>query len=343
MTATTLEQLSEQHGIGRAYHDYRGEFKVFSTATRLALLGAMGVDTSAMATPTGDAGNSPAPSAEPIPRALVVQQGEPVVLRLPAVKPNDATSLAWTLETEGGATESGTADLASLWQQAGPAAGAGAISWTVPFGSQPVAGYHRMSLRIGANAVIPLRLIVTPPQCFQPQALHNDQRLWGITLQLYTLRSSGNWGIGDFGDLMDVIELAAPLGCGLIGLNPLHALFPAEPEHISPYSPSSRQFLNPLYICLPRIPEAQACGPLQRFLQDEGVKQLGRLRASANVDYPRVAALKLHWLRALYEEFRLYQLPADSERARAFRRIASAPETDLCCDRRLARLACRLP
>jgi 4-alpha-glucanotransferase len=180
-----------------------------------------------------------------------------------------------------------------------------------------------MSVRIGAHAPISLSVIVTPAQCYQSEALQNDRQLWGITLQLYTLRSSGNWGIGDFGDLMDVIELAAPFGCSLIGLNPLHALFPAEPEHISPYSPSSRQFLNPLYICLPRIPEAQACRPLQLFLEGEGIERLSQLRASANVDYGAVAALKFRWLRVLHDEFRLRHLPVGSERARAFRRFVA--------------------
>jgi 4-alpha-glucanotransferase len=323
MTATTLEQLSGQYGIGHAYHDYRGEFKVFSTATRLALLRAMGVDTSRAAASSGGGGKSQAATAEPFPRVLVVQQGEPFVLNLPALNPDRATPLAWTFETEAGFTEAGTASIAAIEQATSHAGLVDAVPWTVPLASPPVAGSHRLSVRIGADAAIPLSVIVTPAQCYQPQALQNDRRLWGITLQLYTLRSSGNWGMGDFGDLMEVIELAAPLGCGLIGLNPLHALFPAEPEHISPYSPSSRQFLNPLYVCVPRIPEAQTCRRLQQFLEGEGIERLSHLRATANVDYGGIAAVKLHWLRVLHEEFRLHLLSGDSERVRSFRRFVA--------------------
>lgn len=320
---TTLEQLSEQYGIGHAYHDYRGELKVFSTETRLALLAAMGVDPAANAVGPGAATAHRAGMADGLPRVLVVTQGEPVILNLPRARLAGGV-LSWTLEAEGGATDVGTINTGALLQSADHGRDADLAAWTLPQDRVPGIGYHRLSIRIGERAVGTVSLIVTPPQCYEPESLRNAGRVWGITLQLYTLRSTGNWGIGDFGDLMDLIELAAPLGCGLIGLNPLHALFPAEPEHISPYSPSSRQFLNPLYISLPRIPEANTCASFQQFLSDEREGELGRLRAAANVDYRGVATLKLHWLRILHREFRERHLAAETERALSFRRFVAA-------------------
>ena len=70
---------------------------------------------------------------------------------------------------------------------------------------------------------------------------------WGISLQLYLLRSKHNWGIGDFGDLKTFRRVAADLGASVIGLNPLHAMFLDAPESASPYSPASRLFLNVLF------------------------------------------------------------------------------------------------
>lgn len=75
-----------------------------------------------------------------------------------------------------------------------------------------------------------------------------EHRAWGFAVQAYALRSARNWGIGDFEDLARLAEYATTLGADFIGVSPLHALFLAEPARISPYSPSSRSFLNPLLI-----------------------------------------------------------------------------------------------
>ena len=85
-------------------------------------------------------------------------------------------------------------------------------------------------------------------------------RAWGISLQLYGVRSERNFGIGDFEDLAQLAELAAAWGADFIGVNPLHALFSADPEQASPYSPSSRQYLNPIYIAVDRVIRADDAG-----------------------------------------------------------------------------------
>ena len=81
-----------------------------------------------------------------------------------------------------------------------------------------------------------------------------DGRCWGIACQLYSLRSERNWGIGDFEDLARFAEIAAAAGADFVGVNPLHALFLAAPERCSPFSPSNRAFLNPLYIAVDKAP-----------------------------------------------------------------------------------------
>src|SRR5262249_50806854 len=83
-----------------------------------------------------------------------------------------------------------------------------------------------------------------PRQAFQGP----PGRWWLLAVQLYGVRSRRNWGHGDFSDLLALIELAAEVGAGGVGLNPLHALLDSEPDQPSPYSPDSRLFLNPLYI-----------------------------------------------------------------------------------------------
>jgi 4-alpha-glucanotransferase len=125
-------------------------------------------------------------------------------------------------------------------------------------------------------------------QCYLPSWL-TESRVWGISLQLYELRSKSNWGIGDFADLRKMVEIAAGKGADFIGLNPLHALFLSEPDRNSPFSPSNRSYLNPIYIAVPLVsgyvPEA------------EEVRIAASLRDGDLVDYREVVALKLRALR----------------------------------------------
>jgi 4-alpha-glucanotransferase len=155
-------------------------------------------------------------------------------------------------------------------------------------------------------------------QAFLHQAFQGPSGRWWLpVVQLYGVRSRRNWGHGDFSDLLALIELAAEVGAGGVGLNPLHALFDGPPDEPSPYSPSSRLFLNPLYIDLDAIPEFEG----QRTA--EMTATIERLRQSEFVDYLGVAALKRHSLRAAHQAFLQHAAPARREDFAAFRRSRS--------------------
>src|SRR5204863_6564855 len=109
------------------------------------------------------------------------------------------------------------------------------------------AGYHRLEIE-AAGGTAEIGLVVAPASCHLPEALQPGARSWGLTAQLYGLRSARNWGIGDFSDLAELCRGIGAVGGAVVGINPLHALFAAEPRHFSPYSPSSRSWLNYLYI-----------------------------------------------------------------------------------------------
>ena len=154
-----------------------------------------------------------------------------------------------------------------------------------------------------------------PERCFQPAVLKDEGRVWGLTVQLYSLRSRRNWGMGDFGDLAALVDSIAAAGGAFIGLNPLHALFPDNPAHISPYSPSHRGFLNVLYIDVEAVPEWAACEAARcRHASADFQERLQALRATDVVDYVGVAQAKFALLPLLYEQFK----SADSARAAAF-------------------------
>jgi 4-alpha-glucanotransferase len=139
------------------------------------------------------------------------------------------------------------------------------------------------------------RLVVPAPErAHQPEALR-QHGVWMLAVQLYGVRSTRNWGIGDFTDLSTLLELSAEVGAAGIALNPLHAVLDGQP---SPYSPSSRLFLNWIYLDVERVP-----GYARRDADPDGSER-GRLRATDLVDYAGVFALKDKALRAAHRRFR---------------------------------------
>ncbi|MEH2482902.1 4-alpha-glucanotransferase [Nitrobacteraceae bacterium AZCC 2146] len=163
-------------------------------------------------------------------------------------------------------------------------------------------GMHRLHLTDASLFSEEAPFIVAPAKAFRGEF----DRSWILAVQLYGVRSARNWGIGDFTDLQSLIAMAASIGAGGVGLNPLHALFDDRPAECSPYSPNSRLFLNPLYIDVEQLPE---------FAANDSGDALEELRSGTFVDYVAVAAAKSAALRAAFEEF--YANPK-SPRQKAF-------------------------
>lgn len=168
-----------------------------------------------------------------------------------------------------------------------------------------------------SHAAVPIQEL---GPCYLPAPLRAGARIWGLTVQLYALRSQRNWGIGDFGDLRRLVSLAARHGADAVQISPLHALFPCWPDHISPYAPSSRLFLNPLYIDVEAIADYTECEAARTVVASPEFRSaLDRLRAADFVDYAAVGACKLRVLRLLYDSFReRHQATPGSERGSAF-------------------------
>lgn len=176
-------------------------------------------------------------------------------------------------------------------------------------------GYHQIAIDNHDQQQQAL-LIVAPVCCFK--AGPEDQKVWGINCQLYTLRSNRNWGIGDFTDLSELIELGAAAGMDLISLNPVHAPCTAEMDIASPYSPSDRRFLNPLYLDPEKVPEYGDSQALQieSRMQLEG--QLSSLRDLELIDYDAVARLKYSIYDQIFQYFLKYHIKSNSQRAIEF-------------------------
>jgi len=169
-------------------------------------------------------------------------------------------------------------------------------------------GYHSIKVcaKVGSAQVdTSSRFIVAPERCYIPAQFQQGARWWGIALQLYSLRSDRNWGVGDFGDLASVVEWTGrEMGAAVLGLNPLHALKNTKPYHISPYSPSSRLFLNDLYIDVEQVVEYQTAPEVKARLAEPSFRaRIEAARQGELVEYDAVKSIKREVLELCYRAF----------------------------------------
>lgn len=320
-----IDRLAELAGIQPLYQDIWGHTHHASVETKQALLAAMGIACGDEAAARESLRQwEQATWQRLLPAVSVHSVGESplrVILRLPA---RDLGRTArWRLILEQGGVLEGKFrpdTLAPMERAALPDGEYQALSLDLPPSCCETAGYHRLKLTLDGQAGAEMSLIVCPATCYQPPAVSGERKAWGVSVQLYGVRSARNWGMGDFTDLANLVDWAAGAGAALVGVNPLHALYLHNPRHCSPYSPSSRQFLNLLYIDVEAVPDYAECEAARAAVADPGFqRRLAALRTAPLVDYAGVAQAKSTILQRLYEHFRAHHLAVDSARARAFR------------------------
>jgi len=327
MSDDAIERLTQLHGIGASYYDFRNKPRDISRESKLAVLAAMEIDASdARAVDAAISQHSTVHWMRMLPPVIVVTRGKRATLCVSVPLDLKAASASWSIQTESGELRTGATRLNKLQvSERGATEGRKFERVELVLPQDLPLGYHAVTVTLDTGLSGESRLVVAPDTCYEPAIIQKGERVWGIAVQLYSLRSAGNWGMGDFHDLRELIELSAPLGCGIIGLNPLHALMPANPAHISPYSPSSREFLNVLYIAIPDVPEYTACEAAVVHVKSREFQQsLAELRSLDKVDYVRVAAAKFAVLRQLYEFFRATHLAHGTARAESFRKYVES-------------------
>ncbi|HDZ9156651.1 TPA: 4-alpha-glucanotransferase [Vibrio cholerae] len=246
---------------------------------------------------------------------LVVHQGSAIEVPLYLGVSARESEFDWRLQTEQGEVLEGYLQSQIVRDER---AEGGPLVFALP-NDLPL-GYHTLLIaRKRRKAPYEMTLIVTPQACYKQPALAQGKKLWGPSVQLYTLRTQHNWGMGDFGDLKQLVADIASRGGDFVGLNPIHALFPANPEGASPYSPSSRRWLNILYIDVSSVPEfALSAEAQQKVGSPEFQQRLQKVRDAHWVNYSEVAELKLSVLPLLFAEFKKRHLDKQSDRAHAF-------------------------
>ncbi|AZG73127.1 4-alpha-glucanotransferase [Shewanella livingstonensis] len=173
--------------------------------------------------------------------------------------------------------------------------------------NQPL-GYYHVSVDFVSDpaktATLHGQLMVAPSMAYQgrlTQTLTANKQSWGLNAQLYALRNDEQWGIGDFGNLAELIDYAAHGGADFILLNPLHALDISQPDNPSPYSPTDRRRLNPLYIQIEAVYEYNALN--EELLSQKWQQKRQVLNQAHLINYDEVQQLKYAAFEKLYQIF----------------------------------------
>ena len=269
--------------VGERYYDALGVERVVPAATRDAFIAELQAKSAVgFAPPT-----------------RVLRDGEPLTVEVTLPAEAWSESLLWTLRNERGSIHAGTLRLGDAPVIRFSVAGGSTLDTrriTIP--AAVGVGDHRLTLDVGTFGHAGIDVLVAPPAAYLP----GERRVWGLAVQLYTLRSERNWGIGDFGDLERVCMLAADAGATLVGINPLHAAHRSDPEAASPYAPASRRFLNWLAVDVRAVAESDDPA-VQAFVRSIAA-ELAALRRKPLVDYSGVAALKAPALRLCFAALR---------------------------------------
>ena len=156
-------------------------------------------------------------------------------------------------------------------------------------------------------------LAVAPSRCYSVGDALDTQvpRAWGLGVQLYSLRRAGDGGFGDTQALENLVRSAGERGADALAISPMHAMFSSDNHRYSPYSPSSRLFLNSLYAAPGTILGERA---VQAAIDAADLgPELGALEALPLIDWPAAAGAKQRLLRALYDGFSAGEHPLQAD------------------------------
>ncbi|MER2266314.1 malto-oligosyltrehalose synthase [Methylobacterium oxalidis] len=281
-----LERLADLVGIASGYTDAFGQHVETSLNARAGMLEALGF-------PAG----SEEQVAESLRRVEALRRGlvPPLIPvearrshRIPVRAGESAEgTLAWRLLDERGQAREGRATLSG-----------GERGLELP----PLTpGYHHLTVTLGDRSA-EAWVIAAPQRCWRPRAYADEEgaRDWGLAAQLYGLRSPGNLGIGTYADAGRAASDAGLRGASFLGLSPVHALFESDRTKISPYSPSSRLFLETLFIEPGALPGFK--GSRAEALLGEQRKRVEALRDAALVDHAGVWEVLSPVLQALWAD-----------------------------------------
>lgn len=254
MNETSLVRLAELAGIGVRFTDANGEEKTRDDQVLRSILAALGIDAS----------NDEATESS-IERLMQERYGRliaPTVLHIAGKSDTIVVNTGIleypraTLILEDGTTYQHELAITPMKDAvAVPCNGTFVASSQITIPADVPIGYHTLRVTVGEREE-QATLISAPERIKTLDNLKNHSKLWGWMVQLYSVRSSASWGVGDYADLADLLVKAKDkTGADFVLINPVHAGEPVAPLTPSPYLPAARNMVNITYIRPESIPE----------------------------------------------------------------------------------------
>lgn len=307
-----LHELAKVHGVSTTYWDWHGHLKEVAPETLIRVLNALGIAVPAV--PAESELSALIRAAEDdvwlttVPTCTIQREG---VWREVFIHVPDGESVSVTVTCEDGQTRPLTQvenwDPARVVDGAPRGRAAFALDETLPL------GYHTITASVGNGERSTGHLIVVPQRLDVP-TLDKREQQWGISSQLYSVRSREAWGIGDTRILAQLNEIFGKLGADFHLVNPVHCSAPILPIEPSPYLPVTRQFNEPLYIYPQDIPEFDALPGATKLF----VRECHRLSKEETTDMPGLIDRDQAWV-AKGEALRhIYRHGLSAEREQQF-------------------------
>ncbi|AKK03641.1 4-alpha-glucanotransferase [Corynebacterium epidermidicanis] len=306
MSYESLKELADLHGIATSYWSAEGEYIEVSADTLLKTLHALGIDVEI----SGDSVTRAIKefhdraASRPLPPCVVSTHGYEYIVN---VHVHDGAPARVTITTESGRTVD--AEQRENWTPPTDVNGVrwGEASFAIPADLE--LGWH--TLRLESNSLVATcDLVVTPERITVP-----EHKITGVMAQLYSVRSKGSWAMGDFHDLGELCEVVARhADADFLLINPLHAAEPFPPIEDSPYLPTTRRFINPIYIRVEDIEEiTQLDSDLLADVRELATEFQELNTTSQTIERNPIYAAKLQVLREIFH------LERSDARQRAFK------------------------
>jgi len=293
----SLAELAHAYGVATEYWDWQGRHVVVGAPTIQAVLRALDVP---CATPSQIEASLREVELRPwrhvLPPCTLARRGS--TTGLPVHVPHGAPVTVWVeVEDRGGRRE-----VRQVQHDVPPRDVDGLLTGEAMFEipTDFPLGWHTLYAQVGDDVPVTAPLIVVPDALTLPPKVA-ARGAAGLMVQLYAARSAASWGIGDLADLGDLTAWAKrDLGADFVLVNPLHAAEPVAPMEPSPYLPTSRRFVNPIYLRVEEVPELAYLSARDRKAVEELARKARKLTTADVIDRDAAWGFKDAALRLVY-------------------------------------------